>query len=67
MERLTVGVIHERVHPDHVLRALVGNLVGLCCVNSRARRNSIKPYGKPGPLVLTRPQALPCFGYGKTT
>ncbi|KAF4522796.1 hypothetical protein B566_EDAN014840, partial [Ephemera danica] len=63
MDKLIIGVLHERVHPDHVMRSIVGSLVGLCWAGPNARRNCLKPFGRPGPLVFTRPYALPCFGY----
>ncbi|XP_059473817.1 polynucleotide 5'-hydroxyl-kinase NOL9 [Neocloeon triangulifer] len=64
---LVLGVVHEFVHPNLILKALVGNLVALCRIDEASARilrpRNASPMTSPGVVAKPVP-ALPCFGYG---
>jgi len=63
---LVLGVVNEYVHPNLILRALVGNLVALCKVDNDHPKIKKAKNGNSlsSPRVICKPPALPCFGYG---
>ena len=53
------------ISPTHMLAAINGNIVALCGIDLEANSTTADKENLNYPLVVIKPPACTCYGYGK--